>query len=232
MTLVLLYHGVTVNEYNDIRNYNDKHIKAEIFYDQLKSLSKKNSFYSIKQLEDAWSRGNGLPANSVVVTFDDGFLNNNTVAAPILKELDIPSVFYVCTGNISDACMFWVDSLEYAFNLAYNLGVVVDALHPLYSILQDIVNTDKSALRLDILEDNIVVLDSIKKRLKLVPKEQRMLFVSQICSSLNFSPSDFDNGNELFLDYRLLSWVDLQDMDANSLFTVGGILLITIYFLL
>ena len=53
-------------------------------------------------------------------------------------------------------------------------------------------------------------------------KEQRDLFVSRICASLNFSPSDFDNESELFLDYRLLSWVDLQNMDANSLFTIGG----------
>ena len=38
-----------------------------------------------------------LPANSVCVTFDDGYLNNLEIAAPILSELEIPATVFVAT---------------------------------------------------------------------------------------------------------------------------------------
>lgn len=39
-----------------------------------------------------------LPANAVCVTFDDGYLNNLTVAAPILAKYQIPATVYVATA--------------------------------------------------------------------------------------------------------------------------------------
>lgn len=39
-----------------------------------------------------------LPANAVCVTFDDGYLNNLTVAQPILARYNIPATVYVATA--------------------------------------------------------------------------------------------------------------------------------------
>lgn len=39
-----------------------------------------------------------LPRNAVCITFDDGYLNNLEVAAPILKALEIPATVYVATA--------------------------------------------------------------------------------------------------------------------------------------
>ena len=51
-----------------------------------------------------------LPANSICVTFDDGYLNNLTVAQPILQELGIPATVYIATG-FSHGSNMWNDRL-------------------------------------------------------------------------------------------------------------------------
>ena len=51
-----------------------------------------------------------LPANAVCITFDDGYLNNLTVAQPILQELGIPATVYVATG-FSHGDNMWNDRL-------------------------------------------------------------------------------------------------------------------------
>lgn len=54
----------------------------------------------------------GLTRGGVVVTFDDGYLDNFTNALPILEELKIPAVFFITTGNIKLQNDFWWDELE------------------------------------------------------------------------------------------------------------------------
>lgn len=53
---------------------------------------------------------NKLPANSVCITFDDGYLDNLTLAAPLLKSMDIPATVYVASA-FSQGDNMWNDNL-------------------------------------------------------------------------------------------------------------------------
>jgi peptidoglycan/xylan/chitin deacetylase (PgdA/CDA1 family) len=55
-------------------------------------------------------RNRDLPANSVCVTFDDGYLNNLEVAQPILEAFSIPATVFVATGFCNGTNM-WNDRL-------------------------------------------------------------------------------------------------------------------------
>ena len=57
---------------------------------------------------------NTLPANAVCVTFDDGYVNNLSVAEPILAKYAIPATVYVATG-FSHGSNMWNDRLMYLF---------------------------------------------------------------------------------------------------------------------
>lgn len=52
-----------------------------------------------------------LPANAVCVTFDDGYLNNLTVAQPILAKYGIPATVYVATAFTNGRNM-WNDRIQ------------------------------------------------------------------------------------------------------------------------
>lgn len=47
-----------------------------------------------------------LPARAACITFDDGYVNNLTVAAPILRARGLPATVFVSTGYIGNGRMF------------------------------------------------------------------------------------------------------------------------------
>ena len=60
--------------------------------------------------------GRDLPPRTVVVTFDDGYLDHLAVAAPILRKYGIPATFFLPTGYVERAENQWVDRLFSAFH--------------------------------------------------------------------------------------------------------------------
>ena len=45
------------------------------------------------------------------VTFDDGYLDNHDIAAPILQRLGVPATFYVVSNHVGSGRRFWWDLL-------------------------------------------------------------------------------------------------------------------------
>lgn len=57
--------------------------------------------------------GEPLPRNAIVVTFDDGYDDNFSVARPILLESGVPATFFVSTGVIDSGQPFAYDWFVY-----------------------------------------------------------------------------------------------------------------------
>ena len=53
-------------------------------------------------------RAQSLPANALCITFDDGYLDNLTVAGPILQEMETPATLFVTTEPLRAGIM-WND---------------------------------------------------------------------------------------------------------------------------
>lgn len=49
-------------------------------------------------------------AGKLAITFDDGYLDNFTVAAPILRKLALPATFFITTGFIGSTIVPWWDA--------------------------------------------------------------------------------------------------------------------------
>lgn len=56
-----------------------------------------------------------LPRNALAITFDDGYRDNLTHAAPILARYDLPATIFLATGCIGTAEVPWFDRLALAF---------------------------------------------------------------------------------------------------------------------
>ncbi len=58
-----------------------------------------------------------LPARAMVITFDDGYADNHTVALPILQRHGLTATFYVATGFL-DGGRMWNDSVVESIRLS------------------------------------------------------------------------------------------------------------------
>lgn len=105
--IILCYHRVLEPEM-------DPHllaVSAQHFREQLAVLQRLAKPLSLDGLSDSFSKG--APAQrGVVLTFDDGYLDNLENALPILKEFGIPATIYIATGYVGTDGEFWWDDLE------------------------------------------------------------------------------------------------------------------------
>jgi peptidoglycan/xylan/chitin deacetylase (PgdA/CDA1 family) len=107
---ILIYHQV-LSEFDPMRPTEPT---ADTFDWQMRLL---RDYFTPLSLQDALHhlQHHSLPANAVCVTFDDGYLNNLTVAEPILAKYRIPATVYVATGFSAGSNM-WNDRLIYLFS--------------------------------------------------------------------------------------------------------------------
>jgi peptidoglycan/xylan/chitin deacetylase (PgdA/CDA1 family) len=65
-------------------------------------------------LEDL-AAGRALPPRAVALTFDDGYLDNATVAAPVLAAAGLPATFFLVPDFLSGRADAWWERLGWAF---------------------------------------------------------------------------------------------------------------------
>ena len=81
------------------------------------------------------SGGRSRPA--IVITFDDGYVDNLTAALPALKDFQIPATIFVSTGYTGNP-YFWWEALEHVFHGHFMAARSSGSLHtgPVRSGLQ------------------------------------------------------------------------------------------------
>jgi peptidoglycan/xylan/chitin deacetylase (PgdA/CDA1 family) len=65
----------------------------------------------LSRLVDDIAAGISPPAGTVCITFDDGYRDNLTVAAPILEKYRLPATLFLATGYVERAETQWSDRL-------------------------------------------------------------------------------------------------------------------------
>jgi peptidoglycan/xylan/chitin deacetylase (PgdA/CDA1 family) len=97
-TTILMYHAIA----SDGERASRFVLPRRSFERQMRWLARRRT---VVRLEDvvADRRSQRLPpAGKVVITFDDGHLDNATTAAPVLSELGLAATFFVVTGALGD----------------------------------------------------------------------------------------------------------------------------------
>lgn len=89
------------------------------------------SWFRVLPLEEAATRlaEGRLPPRALAITFDDGYADNRTVAAPILQRHGLPCTFFVATGFL-DGGRMWNDTLIEAFRGCGADALDLSPLHP------------------------------------------------------------------------------------------------------
>lgn len=95
--IVLTYHNVSPQKMTRLT------ITPQRFEEDIKILKDKGFvFVSLRQTIDALNGKGKLPANAILITFDDGLKGFYRYAMPIIKKYNIPTVNFVITSRISN----------------------------------------------------------------------------------------------------------------------------------
>lgn len=86
---------------------------AEEFDQHLALIKRHSNVVSVETLCRALDHGVALPDNAVMITFDDGYLDNHDTALPLLLRHGLTAVFFVTTGYIGTGQLPWWDRVSY-----------------------------------------------------------------------------------------------------------------------
>jgi len=92
-------------------------LPTALFEQQMAFVARAYTVLPVEELVDRMGRGT-LPRNALAITFDDGYRDNLTHAAPILARHGLPATVFLATGAIGTGKPLWFDPLALAFKRA------------------------------------------------------------------------------------------------------------------
>jgi peptidoglycan/xylan/chitin deacetylase (PgdA/CDA1 family) len=98
--IILTYHSVLPAACDIDEGESRNVVDEQMFAWQMRYLSKHFRCLRLEDAVDLLRKGEPLPPNAAVVTFDDGFRNNLRYAFPILRRYGVPATVFVTTGHI------------------------------------------------------------------------------------------------------------------------------------
>lgn len=103
--LVIMYHGITKINSNW---FSPRHLSQEQFEEHILYLKKHFEIVSIDELVNH-ADVSPISKKRIAITFDDGYVNNLTVALPIIEKYEIPVTFFVsgiCAEPVTKSYLF------------------------------------------------------------------------------------------------------------------------------
>ena len=110
--LVLCYHGVVTEVPPGDEYFYRNAVPARLFDAQMKHVARHFRPVSATQVLASLDGGAALPERAVLVSFDDGYRNNLTIAAPILARHGIPAMVAITTDRIGDDGLLWPTEVD------------------------------------------------------------------------------------------------------------------------
>lgn len=106
--IILMYHRIGKTE-SDIWQLS---VEAKNFEAHLQHLKKNELVISLPALVQQ-VREKKIKKRAIVITFDDGYLDNFELAKPLLERYELPATFFITSKNINSQQEFWWDKLEH-----------------------------------------------------------------------------------------------------------------------
>ena len=188
---ILYYHHV----FETKNQYHPDDIIAVEFDKKIKFLSK---YFTILSLPDAMEllKTKRLPPKALVITFDDGYQDNFTIAAPILKNHACPATFFISTRGVEEGYL-WNDEVE-----------------------QLIKNTTKKVISKDIIGEEITINNNDEKKQAFELLLSKLKFLSDNKRTLQLKKLADELGNIKFK--RTMMTEQQINTLHNDGFTIGA----------
>ena len=197
---ILMYHGFSQGD--GLAKIQGKHQSQILFEKHLKIITR---YCTPVTLHDIIGKGD-IPPNPVIITFDDGYKNNYSIAFPLLRKYSVPATIFVTTGFVDRTYFMWTDHLDYIINNAREFTS------------EFIWEDDKVVIDLSSEDKKKQTIVSLKEYLKEIPDKKKRTYLQKLQSSLDIE-YDWDNIPESIAP---LEWDEIRNMKESGLIDIGS----------
>jgi peptidoglycan/xylan/chitin deacetylase (PgdA/CDA1 family) len=190
---ILSYHRV-----NDESDPFFPSLSTEIFERQMAFVARAYVVLTVEELAERMRR-RAVPRNALAITFDDGYRDNLTHAAPILARFGLPATVFLVTGAVASGEPLWFDRLAAALK---------HAATPAWRAPWG------ETLPLETQAQRLAALGQTLSRFKRLVNEERRRSVEQVLLTLG-------TGNERSLKSLMLCWDEVLALMGLGI-TIGA----------
>lgn len=113
---VLYYHSVQESAHNEVI------ISSDILKKQLKYIKDQGYItLTLSELKNYILNNSPIPEKSIVITFDDGYMDNYSNAFPILKEFNMVATIFCITSNLDGSYYLSEDAIKEMSNYGIDI---------------------------------------------------------------------------------------------------------------
>ncbi|MFZ5516466.1 MAG: polysaccharide deacetylase family protein [Candidatus Zhuqueibacterota bacterium] len=197
---ILLYHRVNDLVLKESSISDRLTVTADNFRRHMKYVAANFNAMSLPEFVASARTKSEIANRAVIVTFDDGYLDNYRFAFPILKEFNIPATIFLATDYIgSNRCLWW-DVLE---ELVLDPGIELKKLD-LLEFKNEGINFAK--------EDRVTIFWKMYWYLKSVEPSQREEIMTRI-----FQASERTSETQCLSARRMLAWDQILEMSQHGI---------------
>jgi len=206
--IVLMYNGF-FDESNPegIEQYGNRWCGIKEFKKQIQYLRRNYNIIRLEQLIDHYTKDEKIPNKAVVITMDDGYKSNYSLAYPLLKQYQTPASIFISTEFVENQEYLWADRLEYTIWKAE-----IDTL-------TITINNDSCTYRIKKEIDKIKCVREIKSHLSLLPYNGRKILIEEIENKTKKKISNTENTTTLQLP---LQWSEIIEMVEEGIVSIGS----------
>lgn len=177
-------------------------LTAREFEKHLRHLQRFYHVVSLEQAAEILASRQAVPQNIVVITFDDGYRDNYSVAMPLLQKYNAPATVFVVSGAI-DGAPLWFDRVHSWFK-----------------------ETRLSKVRLSKLDSELDLTNSsgrgeglskVTSLMKKLSGKERVEAMAELRTRLEIPASGSAEDEP-----AMLNWDDLREMAQSRIFTIGA----------
>ena len=121
---ISMYHYV--RDLKHSRYLEIKGLDVSLFRQQIEFMKEHFSIVTMEQVIDAVERKINLPENALLLTFDDGYLDNYTFILPILEEFGVQGSFFISGKTFATHQLLDVNKVHYILASADTYELVED----------------------------------------------------------------------------------------------------------
>lgn len=200
--IVLFWHGVSTHPNQHIEG---ESFSVDLFEKQIRYVMRYNEVISIDEFYYRYTNC-CFTNKEVVITFDDGYKDNLTVAAPILKKYGLPFTVFISALNITEQKRFYISIPRIVI-----IGGELDCVE---------IQSMNYKRKLTSKQDRILCAHEIEYKIKYLTHDVAKTIASELVEYIG--KWKFDELCTKYTNGTLLTWDDVRKLIKDYNCTIGS----------